>query len=65
MTVPPAAGPEVGLTPDTVGTGGPAGQFANLKVPMRVCQFQVPFAVRYSLVYQNVQSSAGSTNIEL
>jgi hypothetical protein len=65
MVVPPAVDPEVGLTPVTVGGGGPAGQFANLKVPMRVCQFQVPFAVRYSFAYQNVQSSTGSTNIEL
>ena len=62
--VPPAVGPEVGLTAVTVG-GATAGQFANLKVPMRVCQFHVPFAVRYSVVYQNVQSSEGSTNIEL
>src|SRR5438876_12052197 len=64
IAVPPAVGPEVGLTAVTVG-GGTAGQFANLKVPMRVCQFHVPFAVRYSVVYQNVQSSEGSTNIEL
>src|SRR3989475_13016985 len=62
IAVPPAVGPEVGLTPDTV---GPVGQFANLKVPMRVCQFQVPFAVRDSLVYQNVQSSAGAADIPL
>src|SRR5438270_1210785 len=64
IAVPPAVGPEVGLTPVTVG-GLLGGQFANLKVPTRVCQLKVPFAARYSLVYQKVQSSAGSTNIEL
>src|SRR3989442_224688 len=64
IAVPPAVGPELGLTPVTVGAGV-AGQFANLNVPIRVCQFQVPFAVRYSVVYQKVQSSVGSTDIEL
>src|SRR3989441_12057276 len=65
IAVPPAVGPELGLTPLTVGGGVGAGQLTNLKVPTRVCQLKVPFAFRYSVVYQKVQSSAGSTNIEL
>src|SRR5437764_9675094 len=41
--VPPDAAPVAGETDVTVGAGGgPGGQFANLKVPMMVCQFQVP-----------------------
>src|SRR3989442_7788758 len=65
IAVPPAVGPEFGLTPLTVGGGVVAGQLANLKVPTRVCQLKVPFAFRYSVVYQKVQSSVGSTNMEL
>ena len=37
----------------------------NLNVPIRVCQLNEPFVVRYSVVYQKVQSSTGSTTIEL
>ena len=33
----------------------------NLKDPMRVLQLKLPVAFKYSVVYQNVQSSAGST----
>src|SRR5712692_9976363 len=36
-------------------------QFGNLNVPILVCQLKVPFAAMYSFVYQNVQSSEGST----
>src|SRR5438045_9610011 len=62
----PDAAPLAGETDVTAGAGGgPGGQFANLNVPMMVCQFQVPFALRYSFVYQKVQSSVGSMNIEL
>lgn len=31
------------------------------KLPMRVCQLNEPSAARYSLMYQKVMSSAGST----
>jgi hypothetical protein len=32
----------------------------SLNDPMRVCQLKLPLEVRYSPVYQNVQSSLGS-----
>lgn len=35
-------------------------QPGNLNDPMRVLQLKVPLVLRYSLVYQNVQSSTGS-----
>ncbi len=35
-------------------------QDGNLNEAMRVCQLNVPFTVRYSVVYQKVQSSTGS-----
>ena len=38
----------------------PESQDANLTEPMRVLQLKDPFACKYSLVYQKVQSSAGS-----
>ena len=38
-------------------------QVANLKEPNAVCQLRLPFDTRYSFVYQNVQSSAGSMRI--
>ena len=41
----------------------PPPQPANLKEPMRVCQLNSPMAERYSVVYQKVQSSLGSTLI--
>ena len=62
--VPPEDGPFVGATAVAVG-GGRLVQFGNLNVPTRVCQLKVPLAVRYSVVYQNVQSSTGSIAIEL
>jgi hypothetical protein len=40
---------------------GPVVQLANLNDPMRVCQLKLPLLVRYWSVYQNVQSSLGST----
>src|SRR5262249_9057158 len=40
---------------------GPLPQLGNLNDAMRVCQLKLPFVVRYSSVYQNVQSSLGST----
>src|SRR5205823_2867550 len=36
-------------------------QPVTLKAPIRVCQLNAPVDVRYSFVYQNVQSSLGST----
>src|SRR5207237_3744436 len=42
-------------------TCGP--QLGNLKDPIRVLQLKEPFAGRYSVVYQKVQSSDGSTAI--
>src|SRR5438067_3269378 len=42
-------------------TCGP--QLGNLKDPIRVFQLKEPFAGRYSVVYQKVQSSEGSTAI--
>ena len=38
---------------------------ANLKFAIRVLQLNVPLAFRYSLVYQKVQSSTGSTVMAL
>ena len=35
-------------------------QLENLNEPNAVCQLKLPFDTRYSLVYQNVQSSEGS-----
>ena len=40
-------------------------QPGNLNEVIQVLQFHVPFVFRYSFVYQNVQSSAGSTVIAL
>lgn len=40
-------------------------QLENLKFAMRVLQLKLPLDFRYSLVYQNVQSSVGSTVIAL
>ena len=40
-------------------------QLGNLKFAMRVFQLKVPFVLMYSWVYQNVQSSTGSTCIAL
>jgi hypothetical protein len=38
-----------------------APQPPSLNDPIRVCQLKLPFAGRYSSVYQKVQSSLGST----
>ena len=40
-------------------------QFANLKFAMRVAQLNEPVVFMYSCVYQNVQSSTGSTCMAL
>ena len=40
-------------------------QPGNLKLPMRVFQLNVPVVFMYSVVYQNVQSSTGSTCMAL
>ena len=40
-------------------------QVGNLKFAMRVFQLKVPFVFMYSCVYQNVQSSTGSTCMAL
>jgi hypothetical protein len=40
---------------------GPLVQFGNLNEPILVCQLNVPLLGMYSSVYQNVQSSVGST----
>ncbi len=39
----------------------PPPQVVNTKDPMRELQLNVPFTFSYWLVYQNVQSSLGST----
>jgi hypothetical protein len=58
-SVAPVIGPLAWLTTLTV------RQFANVNVPMRVLQLNVPLAFRYSFAYQKVQSSTGSTAIEV
>lgn len=40
-------------------------QPVNLNEAMRVFQLNAPVLLRYSLVYQNVQSSTGSIAMEL
>ena len=45
--------------------GALAPQLGNLNDPIRVRQLKLPFAGMYSFVYQNVQSSLGSTAIML
>ncbi len=40
-------------------------QLGNLNEPIRVAQLKAPFAGMYWLVYQNVQSSDGSTAIDV
>jgi len=42
---------------------GPVVQLGYLKAPTRVCQSATDVWVRYSLVYQNVQSSPGSIDM--
>jgi hypothetical protein len=45
----------------TLGAGSPHWHVGNLNEAMRVLQLKVPLFIKYSLVYQKVQSSAGST----
>ena len=49
----------------TVKSGVELPQVGNLKFAIRVFQLKVPFAFMYSWVYQNVQSSTGSTCMAL
>ncbi len=59
---PPTATVALEGVADTVKSGDAVvPQPATLNVPMRVCQLNAPFETRYSFVYQNVQSSLGST----
>ena len=48
----------------TVKSGEPP-QLGNLKFAIRVLQLKVPLVLMYSCVYQNVQSSTGSTCMAL
>ena len=43
----------------------PVPQLGNLKVAIRVFQLKIPVVFMYSLVYQKVQSSLGSTCMAL
>jgi hypothetical protein len=43
------------------GQGGGPPQLGNLKAPIRVFHGRSPVTWRYSFVYQKVQSSTGST----
>jgi hypothetical protein len=77
IRVPSVAVPRARAAPSTFPSGrrpapaaeGAAGrgheQAGILKLAILVLQFQVPLALRYSVVYQKVQSSAGSTVIAL
>jgi hypothetical protein len=47
------------------GGGGSVEQPGNLNEPIRVRQLKLPLTDRYSVVYQNVQSSLGSIRMEL
>jgi len=49
----------------TVKSGVVLPQLGNLKFAMRVFQLKVPLVLMYSCVYQNVQSSTGSTCMAL
>jgi hypothetical protein len=55
---------EFGEAP-TVKSGVLLPHVGNLKLAMRVFQLNVPVVFRYSCVYQNVQSSTGSTCMAL
>src|SRR5947207_14409405 len=56
--VPPDDGPFAGAIPVTLG-GGKLAQLANLNVPTRQCQLNVPLAVSDRAGYQEVQSCTG------
>ena len=54
--------PNASFVADSVTAGVLAlSQFENLKFAMRVFQLKLPVVLMYSCVYQNVQSSTGST----
>src|SRR5436190_3924837 len=60
------AGVAVCVGPLTVGVGlGFPVQLGNLNDPIRVRHVRSPVTCMYSVVYQNVQSSTGSTVISL
>ena len=66
MTV--TSAPSTGLAPSsTLPLRVPQAtpQPASLNEPMKVAQFQAPVSLTYSWVYQKVQSSTGSTSMEL
>ena len=50
-----------GLAPSEKSDGPVVPQPGSLNVPIRVCQLKLPLVDRYSLVYQKVQLSLGST----
>ena len=54
---------EAGLAEMEKSFAATAPQLGNLNEPMRVFQLKAPFAGMYSVVYQKVQSSDGSTAI--
>ena len=56
-------GVDVGGVPVAVGIGWPHD--SNLNLPMRVFQLLLEVEDRYSVVYQKVQSSEGSTTMPL
>src|SRR6266480_7517914 len=56
---------DVGLRDIEKSGTGATPQDANLKDPMKVLQLKLPFDDKYSLVYQKVQSSAGSIRMAL
>ena len=51
--------------PATEKSDDAAPQPGNLKLEIRVLQLKLPVVCRYSLVYQKVQSSTGSTVMAL
>jgi hypothetical protein len=65
LAEPPAAVEAEGGLTDMVKSLPPLlAQPGSWKEAMRVCQLKLPVVARYSLAYQNVQPSAGSTTIE-
>ena len=56
---------ELGLRDNEKSGVGGTPQEANLKDPKKVLQLKLPFACKYSFVYQKVQSSAGSMRMAL
>ena len=68
VELPDAPGARVRLEGDALiekSSVGVGPQLGNRKLPIRVLQLNAPFEGMYSLVYQKVQSSLGSTAIML